>query len=259
VTRPAGRFYRSAAAAASRDGFLVGLDSQPVRTPLGTLLTLPTADLAEAVAEEWLAQAQTIRPDTMPLTRLAATALDGVAARRGEVVERLLEYAGTDLLCYRAVGPPDLVARQDTLWQPLLDWLDERLGAVLVVTSGILPVRQPARAMAALRTALDQLNHLELTALASAVQASGSLIIGLALVMGRLEPHAAFEISQLDELYQVERWGDDSDAAERRAALRDEIRYAAMFLALARSPRSSQASIAQRSGYEGSSGRTGRA
>jgi len=228
------RFYKDAAVGACEGGYSVVLDRRPVKTPGGLPLVIPSAALAGAVAEEWRAQEETIRPHTMPLTQLAATAVDKVGPARRAVVDQLVSYGATDLLCYRAGEPADLVARQAASWQPLVDWAKETCGARLVVTAGVIPVDQPVSAIDALRTAVESFSDLELTAMAGIVQASGSLVVGLALVLGRIDGEAAFEISQLDESYQMERWGDDSEAVERRRRLRDDIRAAATFLALAR-------------------------
>ena len=234
MNRAAKRFYRTATVAALEKGFTVTLDSRPIKTPAGSLLVLPSMALAQAIAEEWLAQEETIVPNTMPVTQLAVTAVDRVAPERPAIVDQLVAYAGSDLLCYRAEEPEDLVALQGASWQPLLDWMAEDRGARLVVTTGVIPVDQSSEAIDALRTVVEGVTDVELTALASVVPASGSLVVGLALVLRRIDAAAAFEISQLDESYQIDRWGDDTEAAERRRRLRDDIHSAATFLALAR-------------------------
>ncbi len=231
------RFYKTAEAATTPEGFSVTLDGRPVKTPMGSPLILATEDLAAAVAGEWLAQEETIKPHTMPMTQLAATALDRVGPRREAVIEQAVSYASTDLVCYRADMPPGLIERQEAGWQPLLDWVFEVCEARLEVTSGVIPLKQPAAALDNLRAVVAGFADPELTALVSAMQASGSLVIALALVRGRVDADTAFELSQLDESYQMERWGDDEEAADRRRRLREDIRSAAAFLALARSSR----------------------
>jgi chaperone required for assembly of F1-ATPase len=233
-SRTAKRFYRNAEAAVSEGGYSVVLDGRPVKTPGGQPLVVSTEVLAEAMAAEWMAQVEVIRPHTMPLTQLSATVVDKVGPERQVVADRLVSYAATDLLCYRAGEQTDLADLQNASWQPLLDWLTETFGARLNVTSGVIPVDQPRHAIDALRPAVEGLGDVELTVLASIVPASGSLVVGLALVLGRIDDETAFEISQLDESYQMDRWGDDIEAAERRRGLREDIRAAATFLALAR-------------------------
>lgn len=213
---------------------VVHLDGQAIMTPRGRLLAVPSADLAEAIAGEWRAQSERVDPATMPMTQLTATALDRVAEARDQIVDALVGYAAADLVCYRATEPADLVVRQHAYWQPLVDWAATRWDAALAVTQGIVPVSQPAEAIAALRAAVERLDDWELTALAAAVPACGSLVIGLALLDGRLDADDAFELSQLDESYQIERWGEDLEAARRRRSVRDEVREAFAFVTLRR-------------------------
>jgi chaperone required for assembly of F1-ATPase len=226
------RFYSEVKGAQSGDGFLVMLDGKSVRTPLGRTLSLPNAALAEAIAEEWRSQGDTIRPESMPLTQLASTALDRVIPNRAAIIGQLIQYAKTDLLCYRAETPRDLVARQEREWQPLVDWVTMTFDVELCVTRGIIPVEQPATSLATLAEVLARYDDMRLTALQSAVAAMGSVLLGLALVEGRLGAEEAFAASQLDESYQIELWGEDAEAAKAREALRNDIAAAAQFIDL---------------------------
>lgn len=228
------RAYRSAEVMSGTGGFAVALDGKPLRTPKGRPLVLPTHRLAAAIAAEWAAQRDTVRPWTMPLMQIAATALDEVADRRREVIGEIAGYAQTDLLCYRTERPAELARRQAESWQPLLDWAAQRFDASLAVTQGIVPRPQTAGAVAALRAAIDRLGNFELAALALAVAACGSLILGLALLEGRLDAEAATRASLLDELYQAENWGEDEEAAARRAAISRDIAAVAEFVRLSR-------------------------
>ncbi|MGE0716975.1 MAG: ATP12 family chaperone protein [Alphaproteobacteria bacterium] len=228
------RFYRQVAVAADAGGHRVELDGKPVLTPGRAVLLLPTPALAEAVAGEWTAQGETIRPPTMPLTQIAATAIDRVRPNPAAMVDAIARYGETDLVCYRADEPPALVARQHAVWQPLVDWAALVHDAALRVVHGVMPEAQPADALSALRAAVARQDEWGLAALSVATSAAGSLVIGLALLAGRIDAAAAWEASQLDELFQVERWGEDAEAAERRALLRDDIAAAARFAALAR-------------------------
>lgn len=209
------------------------LENRPVRTPAGAQLVLPTAVLAAAVVNEWLAQSETLRPETMPLTRLAATALDRIGPYRAAVVDSLAEYAGSDLICYRAEDPLELVALQTALWQPLVDWTAQACGAQLAVCAGVLPLVQPQPALDALRAMIEATSDRQLAALASVVPASGSLVVALAMLHGRLDAEGAVEAALLDERWQAERWGVDQEAEARRAEIADDIRSAALFLSLA--------------------------
>lgn len=228
------RFYKTAVVAADAAGFTVTLDGRPLRTPGGAAFVVPTAALARAVAEEWLAQDGEIRPQTMPQTRLCATAIDRVGPARAAVVDHVAAYGASDLLCYRAEEPGELAARQHRCWQPLLDWAKRSWGVRLEVTRGVMPVSQPPDALAQLRDVVAGHDDLELTALACAVPACGSLILGLALTNGRLCADETFHAAQIDETFQIERWGEDDEQTERRRALKADIDAAAGFLARVR-------------------------
>jgi chaperone required for assembly of F1-ATPase len=226
------RFYKRAEPVRREDAHGITLDGRPVKTPGKRELMVPSRALAAAIAEEWNAQAGEVRPATMPLMQLAATAVDRVATERDAVVEQTAKYAGTDLLCYRAAHPPTLAARQQAMWQPLIDWAVLRYDAPLGVTTGVIPRRQAETSLRAFATAVARLDDFMLTALHCVTAACSSLVIGLALIEGRIDAEEAFTASQLDESFQIEAWGEDSEQTERRCALAADIEAAARFTAL---------------------------
>ncbi len=215
-------------------GFRVVLDGRPVKTPAKADMVLPSLTLAEALAAEWQAQGAEVEVRSLALTGLVWTAIDRVGPGRARVVEEVAAYAAHDLLCYRAEAPAELAARQQAVWQPLLDWAALAFEARLAVTAGVVPIAQPPTALAALRRAVAAKDDLELTALGAAVSAAGSLVIALALGARRIDAAAAFEAAQLDESYQIERWGEDPEAARRRAAIHADLEAAARLMALLR-------------------------
>lgn len=231
--RPAKRFYKNVAVEEGRDGFRVTLDGRPVKTPAGEAFTLTSRNLAAAVAGEWSAQDGEIRPHTMPLFQLCATALDHVRQDRQAVISGVVAYGPTDLLCYRAAEPPDLVERQETAWQPLLEWAERSFGVELRVTAGIMPVDPAPDLQERLARHIGGLDDFALAGLATATATCGSLIVALALVSGRIGPDQAFEAAMLDELYQAKKWGEDEEASERRRNLRRQIEAVAAFVDLA--------------------------
>lgn len=232
IPEGAKRFYESAEVQDLEDAFGVALDGRAVRTPGGSDLRLPSRPLAEAVAAEWHAQDETVRPATMAMMQLACTAIDRVMPHRNDIVGQTAAYGATDLLCYRAETPDELVARQARVWQPLLDWAAEALAAPLDVGAGVIHVEQPEASLAALRAALEAMDDWRLTGVAQLTQVLGSLVLALALAEGRLDWQRAFEASVLDETFQAERWGEDREARQRLQATRHETRAAATFLAL---------------------------
>ena len=232
------RFYRDVTVAPAAGGHPVLLDGRPMRTPARQLLAAPTAPLAEAIADEWRGQGDTIRPDAMPLTRLASTAIDRMPAQRQAAIEEVVAYADTDLVCYRAAEPFELVRRQHQAWQPMLEWLTHTYGVKLAVTTSILPLAQPAAARTRLRSAIEDLSDWPLVGMHMATTALGSLVLGLALLRGRLDADAALAASLLDELFEIERWGSDVEAERRQEVLRRDVNGAARLLRELRQPRS---------------------
>ncbi len=216
-------------------GFRVLLDGKAIKTPAKAKMLLPVQALAEAIAAEWQDQGEEVEARALVLTGLAWTALDRVGPGREGVVDELAGYGAHDSVCYHAEAPADLAARQRALWQPLLDWAADTLDAPLAVTTGVVSIEQPSETLAALRRAVAAWDDFELTVLSAVASAAGSLVIGLALVAGRIDAAAAFDAAQLDESYQIERWGEDPEAARRGAAIKADLETAARFLALLRS------------------------
>ena len=228
------RFYKDTGVEEGEDGFRVLLDGKPVRTPAKAILVVPTQALADALAVEWAAVPEKVEINAahLPLTRLAATGIDRVVARRADVIADTAKYAGSDLLCYRATAPDSLVKLQQELWQPLLDWAAERHGARLVTADGIGFVNQPEEAKARLHAAVSAHGDLALSALYNLTHTAGSVVIALAVSEGRLDAAAAFAAAQMDELYQVDRWGDDPLAEKHREGVRRDIETCTRFLSL---------------------------
>lgn len=227
------RFWKQASVEEIDDGFTVRLDGRAVRTPLKTLIAMPSRQLAAGVAEEWDAQSEVINPGTMPLTRAVNATLDKVVPQHAEVAANLAEYGGTDLLCYRAAGPEMLVTRQVAAWDPMLDWADKTLGARLNVTQGIMHVPQPANALESLRARVHGMSPWELTALSEFVTLTGSLILGLA-TMSEHPPEAIWPLSRVDEDWQAEQWGVDEEEAVRIAVKQAAFVQAYRYIGLLR-------------------------
>lgn len=217
------------------DGFSIRLDTRPVKTPAKEALVVPTRPLAEAIAAEWDAQEDLIRPDTMPMTRSANAAVDKVAHQHQEVADMLAAYGDADLLCYRADGPESLVARQSAEWDPLLDWAERRFGARLVPVSGVMHSPQAAQTLSILSEQVHLMDAFALTAFHDLVSLSGSLVIGLAAIEGNHTIEELWKLSRVDEHWQREQWGVDEEAQEVEAKKRTEFLHAKSFHDLSRS------------------------
>mgnify|MGYP001194033180 CR=1 FL=1 len=213
------RFYDKVSVARGADGFVVLLDGKPVRTPGKAVLSLPTEQAAAIVAAEFDAQQDKIDPVTMPATRLVNTAIDGVAADTQAVIEDILRYASSDLLCYRADAPEALVERQADAWDPVIDWARAHLGARFVLAEGIVHVTQPREAIGAIGIHLARrAEPLRLAALHLMTTLTGSALLALAVEEGELDAEAAWAAAHVDEDWNAEQWGEDYEAAARRKA-----------------------------------------
>ena len=228
------RFYKRVTVGRAKNGFTVLLDGKAVRTPGRNILVLPTERLADAIAKEWQAQSEEIVATSMPLLRLANTVVDGVTTDRVDVIDAILRFGENDLLCYRAHHPPDLAARQREAWDPLLDWVAHKHGANLRVVQGLTHVDQPAEALAALRKALEQFDTFALGALHVIGSITGSAVLALAAADGFIAGKSAFALSRIDETYQAEKWGEDTEAVKRARNLAQELDKAVELMAAVR-------------------------
>ena len=228
------RFWQHAGVRSEGDGWQIFLDDRPLRTPGKLPLAVPTRALAQAIAGEWDAQTEVIAPHTMPLTRAANSAIEKVTPQFDAVAGMLTEYGATDLLSYRAERPEELVRLQAENWDPLIDWAADHLRAPLRVTQGILPVPQDPQVMARLDAHVRSLDAFGLTALHDLVTLPGSLVIGLAVLHGRIDAEDAHRLSRIDEEYQIAQWGRDEEAMQAAENRRQAILSAARFWSLAR-------------------------
>jgi chaperone required for assembly of F1-ATPase len=228
------RFYDAATAAERAGGFEILLDGRPVRTPAKRPLVAPVRPLAAAVAAEWDAQQKVIEPATMPLTRLANSIIDGVASSPAPVAQEIEKYLGTDLLFYRAADPEGLRARQRQHWDPVIAWAAEALGARFVLAEGVIHVAQPNHAVAAARAAIpagaDAAAAWRLGALHVVTTLTGSALLALALAVGRLTADEAWAAAHVDEDWNMQFWGRDELALQRRAFRFAELQAAAKVL-----------------------------
>lgn len=211
------RFYSAVSVVELPEGHAIHLDGKPLKTPARNTLAVPSQTLAESLAAEWDSQTEVIDPGKMPLTRLVNTALDGVAGQMEAVAEEIVRYAGTDLLCYRADGPEELVARQTRLWDPVLDWIGKTHGVRLILAEGIIHQDQPANAiMAFARLVSIHRDPVRLASLHVMTTLTGSAVLALAFAEGELSAEEVWRLAHLDEDWNIELWGSDLEAEHRR-------------------------------------------
>ena len=227
------RFWKDAGIRKTVDGFSILLDARSLKTPAKADFVVPTETLAEAIAQEWRDQSEKVNPATMPMTRRANAAIDKVTVQRREVADLLADYGGSDLLCYRAEQPIELITRQAEAWDPLLVWAAAEFGATLRATNGVMPIRQDADSLSRLREAVHQLPVYLLTGFHDLVSLSGSLIIGFAAIRGYADHEQIWNLSRIDEVWQEELWGADDEATKAAALKKQDFFDALRFFKLA--------------------------
>lgn len=229
------RFYKDVTVADEDGHAAILLDGKPVRTPGKAQLALPSRALAEAIAEEWRAQGKHIDPATMPLTKLANSAIDGVVGQADAVIDDILAHARSDHLCYRASGPEKLLAAQGQHWDPVIAWAKEVLGAPFNLTEGVVHVAQPDASIEALKGEVEKLDAFGLAAVHVMTTLTGSALLALAVALKRLTPEEAWAAAHVDENFQISQWGEDEEAKARREARKRDFDAAARALELSES------------------------
>ncbi|PTM90241.1 ATP12 family chaperone protein [Mycoplana dimorpha] len=222
------RFYKEVSIGATDDGYAILLDGRPVRTPAKRPLVVASASVADRLKAEWDAQVEEIDPAKMPVTRLVNTALDGVADNRDAVVDEIVRFAGTDMICYRADSPERLVELHRQGWDPVLEWAAAAVGARFILAEGVIHQEQPPAAIAAFASALGKFSSpLAIACLHTVTTLTGSAILALAFAHGRLDSETVWKLAHIDEDWQIEHWGTDEEAFRRRELRRQELDVAA--------------------------------
>ncbi len=226
------RFYKEASSTAEEGGHCVRLDGKQALTPGRRAVMLPTGAAAALVVDEFAAQAENIDPMTMPAMRLVNTAIDGVADDPQAVLEDVLRYASSDLICYRADTPQALIDRQAQAWDPVLDWAQSTLGVRFILAEGVMPVEQPRESIAILGAHLAQRREpFRIAALHVLTSLTGSALLALALEAGELDVEGVWSAAHVDEDWNIEQWGEDPDVTARRVLRRSELTAAAALIA----------------------------
>lgn len=218
------RFYKTASVVERDGGFGIALDARTLRTPAGAVFAAPTRALADLCAEEWAAQGEHISPPTMPASQMAFATLDWTAKNRDKVCDYIVGFGETDLCCHRAETPLDLACRQAGLWDPIVAWGARELGVALPVVSSVIAARVEAEKLHTLRAHAEVLDDFRLTALSQATGLAGSVLIGFAVVRGAWDAERAHEAAALDNLWSLEKWGEDEEARARLVRQRTEFK-----------------------------------
>lgn len=224
------RFYKSVAVT---NQLGIALDGRNVKTPLKAPLVLPTRPLAEAVAAEWDAQVEVINPHAMPLTKLANTAIDRATTEKSKIVAEILEFAGSDMVSYRAEGPAGLILRQTTHWDPIIAWAKADLNVNFTTVNTITHKCQSPSALRDLEAHIKSLDPFSFVAVHNLTTLTGSALLAAMVAAGKIPADAAWLAANVDEDWQIETWGEDAEAMARRAGRLNEFSACVRFVNLA--------------------------
>tara|TARA_A100001391_G_scaffold66729_3_gene42464 strand:- start:52156 stop:52860 length:705 start_codon:yes stop_codon:yes gene_type:complete len=230
------RFYKEASTDRVAHGWQVHLDGRGIRTQGGSQQVVPTEATARLLASEWDAQGEEIDPKSFVFRDLADLAIDTIAPEREATIAKLLAYAETDTLCYRAEPGEALFERQEALWEPLVTACEAQHTARFERISGIIHRPQPAATMAALRKRLEGESDFTLAALLTLASLAASLIAALAVLEDNADAEQLFSATNAEEDWQAELWGSDWEAEQVRALRLAAFLKAAEFAEAVREP-----------------------
>jgi chaperone required for assembly of F1-ATPase len=228
TARHSRRFFREAGLTGSGP-YGIALDGRPLKTPAKRDFQVPSLALADAIAAEWNSQGDRVEPDRMALTKLVNTAIDRVMGSEERIIDDIVAYAGTDLVCYRATEPDGLVQREGKAWDPVIEWAAEFFDAEFQTIEGVIHRIQDDAAIEAVRKSLVGLDGMRLCAIHNLATLTGSALIAVALTEGFLDVDEAWRAAHVDEDWQIERWGRDEEATQRRTKQEEEFRQTARF------------------------------
>lgn len=226
------RFYREVSVEQLEQGFAVRLDTRAIKTPIGAQQIVPSRALAEALAAEWAAQGEELDLSLFRFRDLADYALDIIGTERDTALSKMLAFAETDTLCYRADPDEALYRRQQEIWEPLLTEFETREGIRLERVSGIMHRPQSAETLEILHKRLAALDDFTLAGLQTVTSLAASLSIGLLALETNAQADPLWAAANLEELWQAELWGQDDEAEARLAKRRAEFGHGFEFFRL---------------------------
>ncbi len=227
------RFYEQVDIFQNELCYQITLDNKFLKTPLKSMLQLPTKRLAKKIAEEWSNIETDIMPELMPLFSLAVTAIDRVATQKNELSFEMQKFIMNDLLCYRESEDVKLQEQQTKYWDPWLNWAKTEFKFDLRLAKGVMPISQKDNNMNLLMQIISKMDIWTFMCFVKATKLTGSAILALAFVRKQIEPDELFFLSYLDELYQIGRWGEDDESIGKHVSVKNELHDLSEFFRLA--------------------------
>lgn len=216
------KFYKKASVKGKKAPFAIALDGRVMKTPLKATLEIPSRALARAIAKEWNTQEEFVDLSQMYLTKYANTAVDRVEIRKENIVDEIVAFASSDMVCYRADLPQGLVEMQANAWDPVLKWASDKHGLNFICVAGIIYASQPEATLVAAHGVLTAHDAYTLTAIHNLTTLTGSALLAMAIVDEAISADEAWNAAHVDEDWNIAQWGTDEDAIKRRELRRND-------------------------------------
>ena len=207
----------------SFNSFQIMLDERILQTPLKRELILPNLNLAQEIAKEWDQDSINIKTESMIFYGLISTSLDKIIDNRNVYIDDILDYIDTDLICYRADNPKELVELQKSKWDPIILLVEKYIGTKVQVFIGVSPNKQHYTVHDGINNLIDQFDIFEISALHRITNITGSIFLSLCVLRKDISKNEVFELSFLDELWQEENWGFDKENSQKRKEISIEL------------------------------------
>ena len=210
--------------------FYILLDNTKLKTPLKNELILSNHLIAKEVLKEWDQSSDIINTDDLVFYGLLSTAIDKVREEKNSYINDIINFIDTDLICYRADSPIDLVSHQNKHWDPIILLIEKYINTNVSVFKGVMPSQQSSKVHHRFKNLIVELSDVQISVLHRITNLVGSVFLSLCILKKDLTKKQAFELSFLDELWQAENWGYEEDASAKRKKVRTELNRLILFI-----------------------------
>ena len=217
-----------------KNSFEILLDKRILKTPMQKDLIFSNYKIAKETALEWDIDEKEINTENMVFYGLISTAIDKISNDKVSYIENVLGFINTDLICYRADGPNELVDLQNNSWNPIISFIKKYIDVELKFFIGVMPSKQSLDIFNRLKTLINSFSDIEISALHRMTNLTGSIFISICILKGDVLKNEAFELSFLDELYQAKNWGIEEESLDKRDKIAKELNRIISFVELIR-------------------------
>ena len=217
-----------------KNSFEILLDKRILKTPMQKDLIFSNYKIAKETALEWDIDEKEINTENMVFYGLISTAIDKISNDKVSYIDNVLGFINTDLICYRADKPNELIDLQNSSWNPIISFIKKYIDVELKFFIGVMPSKQSLEIFNRLKTLINSFSDIEISALHRMTNLTGSIFISICILKGDVLKNEAFELSFLDELYQAKNWGVEQESLDKRDKIAKELNRIISFVELIR-------------------------